>query len=664
MLKKLKPGTKVKYMSRDFIISDIVPPTLYMYRIGDGTLVDLPLTEILEQAQVFGESLPEKNESELSSYNFDALSEELKNKVTEWLKRLEPALLFRKIKENGQSGETYVSKFPELFPESTDFSSLTLEKVFEAIARHCKQSKRNVKRYYYPYLKEGLPGLISKCNHGVVKRKDVKQLIIRNPYKHAEILQVIDVRLDEKYVNIIATAIEQDYLRDKLAPAAVIHRIEARCVLHNYVYPGNASTLYKIFNKIDERHIARFRGTKSEQARFIEVHNGHTNEVALYPGHIVQIDHKLIDVIFVNDEGEPVGRAWLTIAVDLYTRMIWGFHLSYDEPSIDKVIATLINGTFLKRAKERYGTKQDWPIYGKPKVFHFDNGMDFRSYDIERTIVEVYGAELAFRPIRQPRYGGEVERVLETIDSNVFHNFPGTTKSRQSQLRSNPANQARYTLEEARLILAKWIVDVYHYTKHSGLPSATPRPIDMYNEGIRIFGLPPYVDPLDEPQFRLNMMREVRREYKKYGIRFDNIEYKAPELSDLIGSRKKLIVKYDNSDISKVYVFHPVTKKYIVATGTAIKQRGLNLNGMSRFLYHWIQERDKKHAEALKRSNPGTQSLQQSRVEFDTMLYGKRKTRSRKKVAERLKSDIKALPPLSHDAKMEALFEKLREQDI
>lgn len=344
--------------------------------------------------------------------------------------------------------------------------------------------------------------------------------------------------------------------------------------------------------------------------------------------------------------------------------MIWGFHLSYDEPSINKVIATLLNGTFLKRAKEQYGTKQDWPIYGKPKVFHFDNGKDFRSYDIERTVAEVYGAELAFRPIRQPRYGGEVERVIKTIDSNVFHNFPGTTKSRPSQLRSNPADHARYTLEEARLILAKWIVDVYHYTDHSGLPPATPRPIDMFNEGVRIFGLPPYIDPLDEPQFRLNMMREVRREYNKYGIRFDNIEYKAPELSDMIGSRKRLRVKYDDSDISKVYVLHPVTGKYIVATGTAVKVWGLNLQGMSRYLYHWIQDRDKERAEAQKRSNPGTQSLQQSRVEYDEMLYGKNKIRKNPKAAEKLKSDSKALLQRSQGDKMEILYGKLREQDI
>ena len=297
-------------------------------------------------------------------------------------------------------------------------------------------------------------------------------------------------------------------------------------------------------------------------------------------------------------------------------------------------------------------------------MFHFDNGKDFRSSDIEQAVTKVYGAELDFRPIRQPRYGGEVERVIETIDTNVFHNFDGTTRSRPSQLQRNPADSARFTLDEATRILAKWIVDIYHYTDHSGLPLATPRPIDMYNEGTRIFGLPPYVDPLDEPQFKLNLMRECRREYMKYGIRFDNIEYKAPELSNFIGSRKKLIVKYDNSDISRVYVLHPETKKYVVATGTSVQERGLNLKGMNRYLYHWIKDRDKALAENRKTTNKGAQSLQQSRVELDTMLYGSKKSQKNTKIAEKLKSGSYGLPTSIADSKIEALYEQLREEDI
>ena len=56
--------------------------------------------------------------------------------------------------------------------------------------------------------------------------------------------------------------------------------------------------------------------------------------------------------------------------------------------------------------------------------------------------------------------------------------------------------------------------------------------------------------------------------------------------------------------------------------------------------------------------------MQQSRVEFDTLLHGKGKTRYRQKDAEILKSDIKALPQHNDDAEMEALYEKLREQGI
>ena len=665
MLRELKPGTKVNYMLHDFIVSHVAAPKLYMYRVGDGALIDMPLTEILERAQIFNEPMPEKNHSGLMQSVYDGLSDESKKDIEKWVKRLEIIVNFREIKYDEQKKEEFFEKHSKLFDASTDPCRLTQEKVIQAVGLECKLDKRTVKRYLYPYLEHGLAGIISMIAIGPIVRKDTKNLNIRNPYKHAEKLQTIEVRIvDENYINIIALSIERDFLSGELlSPIALIRRIEARCAKQGVHWPNNISTLYKIIGKIDERHIARFRGTKSEQSRFVEVQSGYTNVVALYPGHIVEIDHKLIDLIKINEDGDVVGRAWLTLAIDLYTRMIWGIHLSYYEPSIDKVLATLMNGTFLKRSKEQYGTKNDWPIYGKPKIFHFDNGKDFRSFDIERVVTEVYGAELHFRPIRVPRNGGGVERIMRTLDTNIFHNLSGTTKSRPSQLRGNPADSARFTLDEATRILTKWIVDVYHYTDHEGLPLATPRPIDMYNEGTRVFGSPAYIDPLDEPQFKLNMMRQATRYCMKYGVRYENIEYKAPELSDIMGSRKRVIVKYDNSDISKVYVLHPVTKKFVVATGSAVKYRGMNLKGMSRATFDWIQKRDEELAAARKKSTPGNQSLHKAKAQLDTMMYGKNSSKRDRKTAEKFKASNQVALVQNSDAKLNSLFGQLKGQD-
>jgi putative transposase len=49
----------------------------------------------------------------------------------------------------------------------------------------------------------------------------------------------------------------------------------------------------------------------------------------------VQIDHTEVDVFLDDDETRNTIdiRPWLTLAIDVFTRMIVGFHLSMDKPS-------------------------------------------------------------------------------------------------------------------------------------------------------------------------------------------------------------------------------------------------------------------------------------------------------------------------------------------
>jgi putative transposase len=46
-----------------------------------------------------------------------------------------------------------------------------------------------------------------------------------------------------------------------------------------------------------------------------------------------QCDHTKVDVLVVDQSGEVLGRPWLTIVVDTYSRCIMGLHLGFDAPS-------------------------------------------------------------------------------------------------------------------------------------------------------------------------------------------------------------------------------------------------------------------------------------------------------------------------------------------
>lgn len=50
---------------------------------------------------------------------------------------------------------------------------------------------------------------------------------------------------------------------------------------------------------------------------------------------MVQIDHTLVDIIIVDPvERLPIGRPYVTFAIDVYSRCIAGFVLSLEAPSL------------------------------------------------------------------------------------------------------------------------------------------------------------------------------------------------------------------------------------------------------------------------------------------------------------------------------------------
>jgi putative transposase len=64
------------------------------------------------------------------------------------------------------------------------------------------------------------------------------------------------------------------------------------------------------------------------------------------PGHFhvdrpldsVQIDHALADVIVVDErDREAIGRPWLTMAIDVYSRGVSGFYVTLEPPSVTSI---------------------------------------------------------------------------------------------------------------------------------------------------------------------------------------------------------------------------------------------------------------------------------------------------------------------------------------
>jgi hypothetical protein len=73
-----------------------------------------------------------------------------------------------------------------------------------------------------------------------------------------------------------------------------------------------------------------------------------------YPLEVVQIDHTKLDIYLVDEATRlPIGRPWITMAIDVFSRMVTGYYVSLDPPG------DLSTGQCLARS---ILTKESWPV--------------------------------------------------------------------------------------------------------------------------------------------------------------------------------------------------------------------------------------------------------------------------------------------------------------
>jgi putative transposase len=185
--------------------------------------------------------------------------------------------------------------------------------------------------------------------------------------------------LSQVQEKIVQDAIRSFFLSEQRPSVAALHRSISLDCFQAEVQKPSYKTVRARVKAIDPQEFVRARyGAKAADDRFNPI-LGHVH--AEYPLEIVQVDHTLVDVIVVDEwERKPIGRPWLTLAVDIATRAVPGFYLSLRPPS-SLSVAMAVNHSVL--AKEQYlaalNVEVDWPVRGLPKVLHLDNAKEFRA---------------------------------------------------------------------------------------------------------------------------------------------------------------------------------------------------------------------------------------------------------------------------------------------
>lgn len=283
-----------------------------------------------------------------------------------------------------------------------------------------------------------------------------------------------------------------------------------------------------------------------QQNTFVDVLYHDTPVHGSRPFQYVHIDHTQLDIEVVSSRtGKPLGRPWLTLAVDAWSRRIVAFYLTFDVPSYHSVMMTVRD---MVRRFNRL-----------PEFIVVDNGRDFMS-DAFESFLGAMGTHLRFRPAGQPRHGAVLERMFGRLNTEYIHNLAGNTKATKnvrtvagSHL---PEKLAEWTLAELYTGIQRWACEYYDQNVH---PALDESPRDAFVRGMRENGTRPQkhiqfnrdfliatCPPVDRAGTRVvRDQRGVKVDYRFYW----NEAFRSAELDG-----QDLPVRYDPWDASSVYV--------------------------------------------------------------------------------------------------------------
>ena len=356
--------------------------------------------------------------------------------------------------------------------------------------------------------------------------------------------------LDEKRDRIIKAAIKTFYLkRNRPSVAQLVLEVQADCASARLKPPHRRTILARI-NDIDLRKRAQRRCEEAIVKATEAVPGG---LAASRPLELVQIDHTRADVFVVDEETrKPMGRPWLTLAMDVCSRMVTGFYLSMDAPSRLSTSLCLLHAVFDKTAwlRERE-IAEPWPVAGLPDMLHVDNGADFRSRAFKRGCEDA-GVRIDWRPPGRPRYGGHIERLIGT-QMGKLHLLPGTTFSNaKDRGEYDPKRHAALSLRQLERYIALDIVGSYHQSIHKSLGRP---PLAAWREHE---GHVPLRLPQDRMRFWITFLPEEERILRPDGIHLYGLRYWSSALSADVGrASRRLLVKYDPRDMARIFVKRP-----------------------------------------------------------------------------------------------------------
>lgn len=296
---------------------------------------------------------------------------------------------------------------------------------------------------------------------------------------------------------------------------------------------------------------------------------------ALGPGSRYEIDATIADVILVSDHdrNQPVGRPTVYIVIDVFSRLIVGWYIGFENPSyvaaIQALHVALTDKSNFFKDLEIETDSFSWPTPGLPEAILADRG--------ELIGHQVEGLESSYkvRIENTPPYRGDAKGIVEQrfrILQAEFKKFtPGevigpTVKKRGGK---NYWLDGKLTVSEfteiiiSSIVMRNFVDPMKKYDRAKDMPADLPSiPIHLWNWGLQ--NRTGRLRKANAESVRIALLPRAKATTSVQGICLFGVYYSAPEIveigwmhrSDRTGRPEKVEVAYDPNFADEIYLFH------------------------------------------------------------------------------------------------------------
>jgi transposase InsO family protein len=264
------------------------------------------------------------------------------------------------------------------------------------------------------------------------------------------------------------------------------------------------------------------------------------------PFEIVHIDHTQADVWAVcSQTGRLLGRPWLSLLTDAFSRRILALYLTFDPPSYRSCMM------ILRECVRRHSRL--------PQILVMDGGREFESIYFE-TLLARCEITKKTRPPAKARFGSTCERIFGTANDRFLHNLQGNTQvvrgSRQITKSVDPRKHAAWPLKEIHRRLSEYAYEIYDTIDH---PALGRSPREAFDVGMAQTGRREHRKVTYDQDFFILTLPSTPKGTAKVmpgrGMKVNHLFYWSEQFRNPAWEAKRVPIRYDPFDVGTAYAF-------------------------------------------------------------------------------------------------------------